>query len=749
MSAPVAEPTTDRAALAALMAAVRPEFRADALVFAADDPVFGGGVCRVPGCPRHAHGAGLCQGHLLRWQRAGRPDLETFAATTDPRWALQRPNAVCCVDGCGYGVARGGMCQLHAQRWERAGRPDLGIWLFDPPTVKQPVPGAVCRVEHCQLWPQAALPFCLTHANTWKVNGRPDIDEFAARFAAPAALADERVELRALGRQLKLEIGYALQCRHDERTVKTPPGIARRVVRFLADTDAHSLLDRTEAQWRTLVARSGAKDTNARAFLLYARRKVEDLIEPAGWEAEYPREVWRLHRLGFAGRRTLRFDGIAQPWLAELAKRWIRWRLSTGLGLEAAARPLRVITRFACFLETIRVEDIEQLDRAVLERYLADLHTEMAGSQRHGSHIGLLNAFFAAIRQHRWNDALPADARFFTEDYPKRPDRLPRALAEQVIAQLEHQDNLDRWNNATYRLVTVILMRCGLRVTDALRLKTDCVVTDADGAPYLKYFNHKMKRDALVPIDEQLRNLLNQQRRRNSERWPAGTPGLFPRPTKNVDGLEPVSSSTYRLALYRWLARCDIRDEQNQPVHLTPHQWRHSLGTQLINNDVPQEVVRRILDHDSHAMVAHYARLHDTTVRRHWEKARKVNASGDAVTLDPDGPLAEAAWAKHRLGRVTQSLPNGYCGLPVQKSCPHANACLTCPMFITTAEFLPQHREQRQQTVEIISASQARGQQRIAEMNQQVLANLDSIIATLTADDDDNDGDEQESADAG
>ncbi|MGI8452095.1 MAG: hypothetical protein ACR2MP_33905 [Streptosporangiaceae bacterium] len=126
-------------------------------------------------------------------------------------------------------------------------------------------------------------------------------------------------------------------------------------------------------------------------------------------------------------------------------------------------------------------------------------------------------------------------------------------------------------------------------------------------------------------------------------------------------------------------------------------------------------------------------RLHDTTVRRHWEKARKVSAKGEVVTIDPDGPLAEANWAKQRLGRVTQALPNGFCGLPVQKTCPHANACLTCPRFVTTPEFLPQHREHRQQVLQIITAAEARGQARLAEMNQQVLGNLDNIITTLEA----------------
>jgi hypothetical protein len=32
------------------------------------------------------------------------------------------------------------------------------------------------------------------------------------------------------------------------------------------------------------------------------------------------------------------------------------------------------------------------------------------------------------------------------------------------------------------------------------------------------------------------------------------------------------------MALLRWLSVCDIRDEHGQPVHLTPHQWRHNPG---------------------------------------------------------------------------------------------------------------------------------------------------------------------------
>jgi hypothetical protein len=75
----------------------------------------------------------------------------------------------------------------------------------------------------------------------------------------------------------------------------------------------------------------------------------------------------------------------------------------------------------------------------------------------------------------------------------------------------------------------------------------------------------------------------------------------------------------------------------------------------------------------------------------------------------------------------------GKAGPLVRRDAEHraAQASLTCPMFVTTAEFLPQHHAQRQATLQIITAAEANGQARVAEMNRQVAGNLDKIIATL------------------
>lgn len=55
-------------------------------------------------------------------------------------------------------------------------------------------------------------------------------------------------------------------------------------------------------------------------------------------------------------------------------------------------------------------------------------------------------------------------------------------------------------------------------------------------------------------------------------------------------------------------------------------------------------------------------------------------------------------------------------------------------MFLTTAEFLPAHRQQRLEVLQIVSAAEARGQGRLVEMNQTVADNLTRIITALEDD---------------
>lgn len=417
-------------------AAVRPEYSDARLVVDVNDPAYSAGPCRIPGCQRLARGHGLCAGHHQRWAKTGRPDLDEFAATTDPGWARQRPNRACRVQECGYGVARAGLCQLHAQRWERSGRSDVQQWLAEgPPPVKAPV-ADTCQVPGCPLWPQAAGPFCHAHHATWRANRRPDPEVFAHAFAAVAVPSDQVIDLARLPGPLRWELAYVIQSRHDERASRTPPEVVARVMSFLLEAGVTSLREGDEQAWREAFTASGRRDSNGRGLLVYAHQRVADLAAGGGWDSEYPREVWQLRRLGYPGNLTLDFTRIDQPWLRELAKRWTRQRMATGVGLEAVRRGLTALTRLGGYLQRARIDGPQQLTRVVLERYLADLAAGIPTAHQRQVHIGQLRGFLEAVRQRGWAPLDPTAA-LFTDDNPPRPERGPRAVPEQVMAQIE------------------------------------------------------------------------------------------------------------------------------------------------------------------------------------------------------------------------------------------------------------------------------------------------------------------------
>lgn len=299
----------------------------------------------------------------------------------------------------------------------------------------------VCALSYCTLWTHGRSPFCVNHKSRWEAVGRPPIEEFTVLCES---YGDDRFDFRALGerRQLKLELQYALQCRNDERQVKTPAAVARPVIALAVASPAASLLDWPVQRWVEFFdANHSAKhgQNGQVAFLRYAYRCVEDLLCGSGWEAEFPRDIWELRRLGIEGRKRLRFDGIPQPWLRELGKRFARWRLSIGRSPIQTYVDVQAVTRLARFLDTpqMNVTSIAGLDRAMLERYLADLATDPRALRSRSRDISSLSAFLDAIRRHEWDPDLPVSATFYPDDFPKQEKRLPRGLAEHVMAQVE------------------------------------------------------------------------------------------------------------------------------------------------------------------------------------------------------------------------------------------------------------------------------------------------------------------------
>jgi integrase len=716
----------DGASLAGrLHAVVRPQFRVEVLVPAVGDPILGTPACIVGGCVRSSRCSGLCPPHLRRWGKAGRPDRQTWAANADPLVVGHRPLQACLVTDCGFGQRRYRLCCMHSRAWNKVGRPPLDEW--EPPLAKTPV--AVCAIPGCMLWAELVAGWCRTHHTQWAQRGRPPAEEFIAYCVS---YGEDRFDFRPLPPQLRLEIQYAVQCRVDDNRTRATPRLIKPLLDHLAASGAQSLLSRSQADWLAGLPAAASLST-PRAFLVYAIERLLDLRDANGWEGEYERDVWLLRRLDVAGHDNARLDfTVVQPqWLRELVKRWCRWRISCGIGLGQLRRDRMALVRLSQLTPGLaNSTGPSALDREMLEAYLARLAAEVSHPKTRSVDIGCVTGFLHAVRQHRWA-SLPAEAQLYPSDYPRRADPpLPRAIPEFVMAQLENPANLNQIADPRIRLLVEILIRAGLRISDATRLALDCLAHDPQGGVYLRYRNHKMRREAVVPIDDELAAMIAAQQTRTRQQFP-NTAVLLPRRTANPDGRLPIPAATFGEHLDRWLQTCSVTDEPGKSVHITAHQFRHSYATRLINHDVPQEVIRRLLDHTSHTMTAVYARLADTTIRAQWERAQKINIHGEPAGTTVDGPLADAEWMKQNLARAKIALPNRYCGLPLQKTCPHANACLTCPLFVTTTEFLPAHHKQLDDTRTLIARAETDGHTRLAEMNRTVETNLLTIITTL------------------
>jgi hypothetical protein len=101
--------------------------------------------------------------------------------------------------------------------------------------------------------------------------GRPDSAEYIA-YCLQRGKA--RIDFRGLTPQLKLEMQYVVQCRHDQATIITAPPVVAWTIRLATDAGVVSLLDRSTWQWREL---AGPKEGTYQRFLVFARDVVETL----------------------------------------------------------------------------------------------------------------------------------------------------------------------------------------------------------------------------------------------------------------------------------------------------------------------------------------------------------------------------------------------------------------------------------------------------------------------------------------
>ena len=207
-------------------------------------------------------------------------------------------------------------------------------------------------------------------------------------------------------------------------------------------------------------------------------------------------------------------------------------------------------------------------------------------------------------------------------DFPKRPSLLPRALQPDVDAKLRARMAAA----PDIRCRGLLLMRhTGLRVGELATLRFDCVHEDHLGHRYLKVPLGKLKKERLVPLNDEGLSLATalQEQGRDGRKWLLESPR-----TK-----KPFGTARYHETMRA------IREGIPTPdgIRITTHRLRHTFATELLSGGLSLAAIRQLLGHRSMNMTLRYVSLTPDRLRQEY--------------------LTANAKARERYGKVPEAPP--------------------------------------------------------------------------------------------
>jgi site-specific recombinase XerD len=179
------------------------------------------------------------------------------------------------------------------------------------------------------------------------------------------------------------------------------------------------------------------------------------------------------------------------------------------------------------------------------------------------------------------------------------PSTLPKPMPEGDLIRL-----FKVIDSVRDRLIFLLMLRCGLRVSEVCHLTWNDVDLQAGT---IRINNSKGLVDRVVYIAPDLEKSLGL--------WQARSPStdyLFP--SRKVK-LAPLTRGDLGWLMNKYLRLADIK------LHYSPHCLRHSFATQLLNAGVSLEVLKELMGHRSIQMTLRYTKLYESTKRQQYQQA--------------------------------------------------------------------------------------------------------------------------------
>jgi len=456
-------------------------------------------------------------------------------------------------------------------------------------------------------------------------------------------------------------------------------------------------------------------------------------------------DVWSAEDLGLRisphrSDSKLIFLSIQQGWLKEAAKKFIHYKAAT-LQFQTLQK---IISSFNTFSEFIALNypqiTWKQLNRDIILDYINYLTSKHLNWDTKNHKISHLKELFEIGKINHWFEI--SSYLISPEDYLKPCKRLPRYIPEVVMTQLNK--NLQLLPEPITRMVLMI-QETGLRIGELLQMSIDCLKQDSQGNWLIYYMNWKMSKEDTKPISRELAKVIQEQQKYIKEHlgkefsylYCARKGGSNCRNNSFIPQAKVMSDKSFLTFLRKLAKQCNIVDDSGKLWNFQAHQFRHTVGTRMINAGVPHHIIQRYLGHESPAMTSVYAHIHDSTLRKEIEKyheSKVVNFQGQTVELDKTilSSNDDLEWFKKNI--QARALEHGYCARPkVLGDCdiPGFDGCYNCPHWRTNSNFLPILKDTLDRTNKVIEKARNCGWELQVKKNEPIQQNLETVIKSL------------------
>ena len=456
-------------------------------------------------------------------------------------------------------------------------------------------------------------------------------------------------------------------------------------------------------------------------FLTYAQEILEDYYTKDIPERQ--KLIWYYEKLpcknGANPNKVLNFKDIANKEFQKNAQDFC-WFLLPKIVFETVYKYLFSLKFFFNLLDNnhSKIKQLSQINRDLIEDYFLYLRAESNYSSN------AVNTFILNLKKFfEWGqltkvENMPQTNLILAQDYNFKTVKSSKYLTDEemkgIVSIIPKLPN-------TYGKIVYMLIFTGVRISEILQLKVDALKMKPDGSYVLEIYQYKTEKYYSKPLDERPAKIILNEIQKNQERFGKENVEYVFVNDKN----KPVTSGTINRFLKKTIIDNNIKGRDGNLLHVTTHMFRATLSTKLMSAGKDPKLVAKLLGQSTLSSLSHYATID-------LEAAKEQLAP----RIAKDQVLISNIWKtesdKEEIPETAIPLCNGFCSKDIETGiCKKATACLSCPMFIPSIQFINSYELQLQEIEATIAVAKANGYTKLLENSIETKKQLESILKKL------------------